>query len=425
MQFLKKHITELCFMLLLCGTLWGAVQLIVSGHIFNGDFALYIRQAQSIQYGDMQQVFSDMQEMIAHSTYQRYSPILYPWGYPLLLFPCVALFGINYFAFKIVGVICLVGAFIFLYYHPILSKERFRMSVLLVLALLTGNIFYWGYVNSVSSELPFFCFLMFSFWTMNKLYVLKEQTEKRTILYIGLGILLFFTAQIRTEGYFLFISLIVLQWKNRLLGWRFFLPYASALCIWFVFTLVFPSGYTEHFEHFKVVTLTNLLHNIQTFYEYPAQILYIPFSLFNLFFWVNCLLGLYISSRKLTAESVYLVSTIMLLICWPYDVIRYWLSLFPLCFIFFIQGFRFMCMVWGKKAGKWVLYPIIGILICSVWKVSIKYATSPIQIYTTINPNVEGESAQEMYAFLRTNTAQEDWIPLPKYCRKDDSYINR
>lgn len=81
MQFLKKHITELCLMLLLCGTLWGAVQLIVSGHIFNGDFALYIRQAQSIQYGDMQQVFSDMQEMIAHSTYQRYSPILYPWGY--------------------------------------------------------------------------------------------------------------------------------------------------------------------------------------------------------------------------------------------------------------------------------------------------------------------------------------------------------
>ena len=156
MQFLKKHITELCFMLLLCGTLWGAVQLIVSGHIFNGDFALYIRQAQSIQYGDMQQVFSDMQEMIAHSTYQRYSPILYPWGYPLLLFPCVVLFGINYFAFKIVGVICLVGAFIFLYYHPILSKERFRMSVLLVLALLTGNIFYWGYVNSVSSELPYF-----------------------------------------------------------------------------------------------------------------------------------------------------------------------------------------------------------------------------------------------------------------------------
>ena len=251
---------------------------------------------------------------------------------------------------------------------------------------------------------------MFSFWTMNKLYALKEQTEKRTILYIGLGILLFFTAQIRTEGYFLFISLIVLQWKNRLSGWRFFLPYASALCIWFVFTLVFPSGYTEHFEHFKVVTLTNLLHNIQTFYEYPAQILYIPFSLFNLFFWVNCLLGLYISSRKLTAESVYLVSTIMLLICWPYDVIRYWLPLFPLCFIFFIQGFRFMCMVWGKKAGKWVLYPIIGILICSVWKVSIKYATSPIQIYTTINPNVEGESAQEMYAFLRMNTAQDDWV---------------
>lgn len=159
------------------------------------------------------------------------------------------------------------------------------MSVLLVLALLTGNIFYWGYVNSVSSELPFFCFLMFSFWTMNKLYALKEQTEKRTILYIGLGILLFHG----TDSYGRILLIYFLNrtsMENRLSGWRFFLPYASALCIWFVFTLVFPSGYTEHFEHFKVVTLTNLLHNIQTFYEYPAQILYIPFSLFNLFFWV-------------------------------------------------------------------------------------------------------------------------------------------
>ena len=33
-----------------------------------------------------------------------------------------------------------------------------------------------------------------------------------------------------------------------------------------------------------------------------------------------------------------------------------------------------------------------------------------IRIYTTINPNVEGESAQEMYAFLRMNTAQDDWV---------------
>lgn len=146
------------YAIIVLAALWGAVQLIVSGHIFNGDFALYIRQAQSIQYGDMQQVFSDMQEMIAHSTYQRYSPILYPWGYPLLLFPCVALFGINYFAFKIVGVICLVGAFIFLYYHPILSKERFRMSVLLVLTLLTGNIFYWGMLTPSAANFPFSAF---------------------------------------------------------------------------------------------------------------------------------------------------------------------------------------------------------------------------------------------------------------------------
>lgn len=69
-----------------------------------------------------------------------------------------------------------------------------------------------------------------------------------------------------------------------------------------------------------------------------------------------------------------------------------------------------MCMIWEKKVGKWFLYPVIGILICSVWKASIKYVTSPIQIYTTINPNVESESTQEMYTYLRMNTAQNDWI---------------
>ena len=245
-------------MLLLCGTLWGAVQLIVSGHIFNGDFALYIRQAQSIQYGDMQQVFSDMQEMIAHSTYQRYSPILYPWGYPLLLFPCVVLFGINYFAFKIVGVICLVGAFIFLYYHPILSKERFRMSVLLVLALLTGNIFYWGYVNSVSSELPFFCFLMFSFWDNEQTLCIEGTDRKANYTIHRFRYSSFFHG---TDSYGRILLIYFLNsyfnGKTDYQDGGFFLPYASALCIWFVFTLVFPSGYTEHFEHFKVVTLTN------------------------------------------------------------------------------------------------------------------------------------------------------------------------
>lgn len=409
MQFLKKHITHLWFVLLLCGTLWGAAQAIVPGHVYNGDFSLYIRQAQSIQYGDVQQVFSDMQQMIANSTYQRYSPILYPWGYPLLLFPCVALFGINYIAFKIIGLACLLGAFAFLYVHPILSKERFRMTALFILSLLAGNIFYWGFFNSVSSELAFFCFLMFSFWALNKLYSFKEQSEKHIIQYISLGILLFFTAQIRTEGYFLFLSLATLQWKNKLLKLKYFVPYMSAFCIWFVFTLVFPSGYTEHFEHFKVMTPTNLLHNIWTFYEYPAQILYIPYSIFNLFFWVNILLGMYVSCRKYIAESAYLVSTILLLICWPYDVMRYWLSLFPLCFLFFIEGLRFMCMVWEKKIGKWVMYTVISLLIFSVWKISVLSVTS-ISTYTPENPDVEGVNAKEMHSFIRANIAPDNWI---------------
>ena len=77
MQFLKNILLN--YVLCYCVRHPMGSRAIVSGHIFNGDFALYIRQAQSIQYGDMQQVFSDMQEMIAHSTYQRYSPILYPW----------------------------------------------------------------------------------------------------------------------------------------------------------------------------------------------------------------------------------------------------------------------------------------------------------------------------------------------------------
>lgn len=409
MLFIKKHFVHLCFALLLCSTLWSATQVITQGHVFNGDFPLYIRQAQSIQNGDIEQLFGDMQQMIGNSTYQRYSPILYPWGYPLLLYPFVVLFGMSYLAFKIVGLMCLLGAFFFFYFHPILSKKRNRPITLIVLSLIAGNVFYWGFFDCIGSELPYLFFLMFSFWGMNRYYSSSKYSGKY-IQFILLGMLLFFTSQIRTEGYFLFLSLIVLQLRKKLLKFNCFLPYISALILWAIFVIFFPSGYVEHLEHFKVMTWSGVFHNIQTFYDYPCQILCIPYSIFNLFFWVAFLLGLYVTCKKYVAEFIYLIATLLLLICWPYDVMRYWLSLFPFCFLFFVEGLRFMCMVWENKAGTWVMYAVVGILLLSVWKTAIKTMISPINIYSCQNPDIEGKEAQEMFSYIRSHTSPGDWV---------------
>ena len=60
-----------------------------------------------------------------------------------------------------------------------------------------------------------------------------------------LGVLLLFTAQIRTEGYVLFASLMVAQLRSGCRGRRLMLPYLSAALFFFMLELLFPQRLSQ------------------------------------------------------------------------------------------------------------------------------------------------------------------------------------
>jgi hypothetical protein len=80
-----------------------AVLLHRNGHTQGDDFALYLRQARSLFDGDIGQVVSDNRFAVLNSD-TGFSPIAYPWVWPLLLSPFVHAWGFDYDRLKLVEV---------------------------------------------------------------------------------------------------------------------------------------------------------------------------------------------------------------------------------------------------------------------------------------------------------------------------------
>ena len=63
------------------------------GHWWGDDWALYVRQAESIFSGGVGDVVADNRFTVERSGLPEFSPPMYPWGFPLLLSPFVAVLG--------------------------------------------------------------------------------------------------------------------------------------------------------------------------------------------------------------------------------------------------------------------------------------------------------------------------------------------
>ena len=79
------------------------------GHDWGDDFSLYINQARALVKGEVQEVYRQNQFTVDNSAWQSFSPYTYGWGFPLLLAPLYALFGLSFAAFKLLEVVLYPG----------------------------------------------------------------------------------------------------------------------------------------------------------------------------------------------------------------------------------------------------------------------------------------------------------------------------
>lgn len=399
-----------------------ALLILRSGYIMNGDYALYIAQAKHILSGTQHNAFQDMTEMLRLSTYKYYSPTLYPWGFPLLLSPLVAFFGINYTAFKVFVVICFALG---LWFMHLTFRDKGDVKIALAMVSLIGfNIKYMEFANLILSDIPYFLFLMLSFYVINRHQLSNTFDKGQVIRHLILGVVLFFTVQIRTEGYFLLPVLFAYQCfvcfrnkrslklkKNRLIN--AIVPYFVIGGLSAVFMFFFPAGYLGHSGHLSNVYHESIINNLLFYYD-NVPITSFPFlkaenKWFIVLFWIFVFLGLLKSVKNAVPETTYTLIAISFLIIWPYANSRYFASLIPVLLYFFLNGLFILSVI-----SKYKYLSLRGVVILGLVVVTGIHTMNEVKSYDksydNFDMNVESENAQNMIKYISEKTQSNDII---------------
>jgi hypothetical protein len=124
-----------------------------AGHWWGDDWALYIRQAKGLLDGHPNRVLTENEFTVTMSDGSEFSPPLYPWGFPLILAPFVAVVGVNLDKLTIVPVLC---ACLFACCWYSLARRRVGfVPALLGVAAVTVTPLLLSWTELIQSEWPF------------------------------------------------------------------------------------------------------------------------------------------------------------------------------------------------------------------------------------------------------------------------------
>ena len=413
----RKKAFQACIFTVVC-ILISAVFIIRSGHIMGGDYALYICQAENLLSGTQQKVYQDMQEMLKLSTYSYYSPALYPWGLPLLLTIPVVIFGVNYIAFKIFLFLCIILSILLLAQSYIKRGEEEGFWVVLLVGFNVNLLFS---TERVLTSIPFLLFLTLSLIIIHQHHPFRKYNKKCILQALGLGLVLFITSQIRTEGFLLFPALFLHQIKEFFLSKDrkgcFFIqaviPYITVLVLIVLTLPCFPSGFLGHSNHFRGFSIHLLLENLSYYLlDGPSLCL----SLFQGTspwlggcFWFIIICGIISVKSKYIADLTFLFANILLLSIWPYQDIRYFIPLMPTILYLFVKGLYNLF-----KVHKLMHINISGILLgccfCTQLFFLVLFLLNYDKTYNDQKMNVESLNATAMFNYLRTHTRSGDVV---------------
>lgn len=174
-----------------------AVSLHRTGHTQGDDFALYLRQARSLFDGDVGQVVSDNRFAVLNSD-SAFSPIAYPWVWPLLLSPFVRLFGLDYDRLKLVEVAVFCLWLVLL--HGIVRRRIGRWPAIAIVAVFATAPLYLAHTDQLLSEIPHLAAVALVIWWYDRIRRNATLVTASTSQLIALGALVALAFNVRRES---------------------------------------------------------------------------------------------------------------------------------------------------------------------------------------------------------------------------------
>jgi hypothetical protein len=406
------------------------------------DFALYMRQAKGLALGNIGEVIGANRFAVENSGWSTFSPYSYPWGWPLLVAPVYALFGLDYETVKLLE----VAAFcIFLLCFYAIVKRRTGALGATVLTLLVGlSPSFVGATDTVLSDIPFLCFVGVSLWWLDRC---RERgiLEERPIRLVILGLLMAYTFNIRREGISVVVALIALhlavvgskalraQAGQALAGinWRpVALPYITFLGAAAAFHLILPtvlrptatgtglSNIPHRFKYHRDVLAEHV--GLKDF-GLPVQLLGSEragrnaLTVLLVLAVVGMVARLLIRHQEDITLAAYFCSASFVVLVSPYQESRYLFTITPLLAYFAYQSIPAVAELLAPSARRVARAGTLGAAIAVAGLVLInaadlKHTLDYRRVYDPVVNGPEAPEAEQMFTAVKTLTRGDDVI---------------
>lgn len=427
----KYYLAGVAFLVLFIGN-W------TTGHNWGDDFSAYIMQASSIVRGDMRQYVLANEFTINQSSHVI-GPITYPWGYPLILAPIFAIFGINLFAFKFVGLFFYSLFLILLHYgfkKYLNSKELFIFVILFAF-----NPYILNFSDNILSDIPFLFFSTFSIIAINNAFSGNEFNLKNLT---AIGVFGGICSQIRPNGILIELTYALLVFmcfisaafqistnyfisrnyssKGKLNLTKISILLYPIIIFLLIHIFVFfftPYSQNTHYNLLSEVNIESILSNILYYgviiadFFSPTKSLRWLGLIFYLFLIPFGFLGLRCSWKRFIPICIYLICTAALFFIWPgRQGLRFFFPVIPFFIYFVIVGLRHCKEAYSKKKVSYLL-PLIVL----AW---IFFTSASFNAYKNISGGGEyGDGpftpeSLDMFNYVKVNSLESDIIVFRK-----------
>jgi|GEM_PF-1242039 len=372
LNYINKYWCLIVFVVLIALTSCLVIGELTYRHSWGDDFSAYIKQAMHIVDGDIQ-AYVDFNRFSVENSSRGIGPVAYPWGYPVLLAPIVASYGVKMLALKSIGVashILFITLFWFLF-----RKGLPPLLFLFLVAFFALNPVFIDFSDYIASDIPFLFFSMLSIILIqrNIQNIANKPTRSMWWEYSVMGVLIAFASTIRSNGILLLFTLLLSQcfWlssnlfaitqvdasgaeavrKKRVLLEDLrrivpvnIVPYLSFVIFFILWKAIFPSGGEGHtsaivakfsFSQFTSQMTSYFLWFSEIFRPFPA-----PYK--HLFFGATiplALWGIIANFRSHTAFVFIILLNLLLLFIAPFSIdIRYLFPVLPFYLYFTFVG---------------------------------------------------------------------------------------
>ena len=406
--------------------------LLTRGHIWLDDFAAYLMQAKSIASGTMAE-FVRRNAFTVHTSSYPPGPVAYPWGFPLLLTPVYALFGLNTLAFKLVNTLFYA---LFLLVFFALARTRLKDGeALLLTATLGVNPALLMAHDYIISDIPFLFFCTLSIFLAEKSspqrtrrdtteelssfsFVLLRVLRGKKSLWLGLaiGAAIFAASFIRTNGVVLLIvPALVWLLRRETRGLHTLTPYLTFALLYVTQLLIFPNGQDSYLSHFSMFSPQGLWDNFVYYLWLPAGLFReIPLGeMLYPILMIFVLVSMVKHGKRDLPLHAYSLGTVALYILWPErQGLRFIYPILPLMLIFAFDGMKLATTApatkwqpaagWAQR-GLWLLVIVVSL------GISAGAASTNLAAARATNGPFDPVSG-EMFSFLREKTPPESII---------------